>query len=373
MTRTAVKGQGGRSSLRLAGKLRKAIASGRMAGGDYLPTVRDLCSTHELSIDPVCRALRGLETEGLIVAEPRQGYRVLARANEPERGCPLAVIMPAERRQWDELVVGLVEELRVSAAARGRSLLAIGTGGLSPAAVLEQLRAAKAWGALVSVDDRQILDALAAAGLPVVLVETWAQNSGFDTVVQDGFRGAMAAAEWLVGRGRERIAWFGRSPRGKHPQIAERFAGAVAGLARAGLEISPELRFDNDAPGHEELIEPARRMLSGPDRPKAILALWQPQCQALAMAARMLGLVPGKDFDMVGWSTTETLSRTYAPLFAGGEVPPAVAWSVREMAETALARLEERRAKPAAPPITLQIPARLVVSGKTEPAAQKEN
>ncbi len=367
--RTAKRDRNGRASQALAAKLRKSIASGRMTGGDYMPTVRELCAAHQMSIDTVCRALRGLEVEGLVAAEPRRGYRVLARANDPERGCPLAVILPAERRQWDELVVGLVEELRVAASVRGRALLAIGAGGLGPEAILEQLRAARAWGALVSVDDRRLLDALAGSGTPTVLVETWVPGAAFDTVVQDGFRGGMAAAEWLAGRGHERIAWFGHSPRGEHAQIAERFAGAVAGLARSGFGLSAEMRFDEDASGQEELVESARRMLSTSDRPRAVLALWQPHCQALAVAARQLGLVPGGDFDMVGWSTLETVGRTYAPLFAGGAVPPVVAWSTRTMAETALVRLEERRSRPSAPAMTLLVPAQLVLDGQIDAPA----
>jgi len=343
--------------------MRKSILSGKIAAGDYLPPVRELCATHELSMDTVCRALGALESEGLIAAEPRQGYRVLARANDPERGCPLAVIMPAERRQWDELVVGLVEEIRVAAATRGRALLAIGVQGMDADSVIEQLRAAKAWGALVSVDDPLILRALSGAGVPMVLVETWAQGSGIDTIVQDGFRGAMAAAEWLVGRGHRRIAWFGHNPRNGHPQVVERFAGALAGMVRAGLDLPEELRFCSDAADPAGLAGAARRLLAGPERPEAVLALWQPQCQALATAAREMGLIPGKDFSMVGWVTTESVTSSYAPFFAGGEAPPAVTWSVRAMAETALARLEERRAKPLAPPITLEIPAELMVFG----------
>lgn len=362
MTRTGSSPKSGRNSQGLAAKIRKTIFSGRLAGGDYLPTVREYSAVHKVSTDTVCRALRSLEAEGLILSESRQGYRVLPRANDPRRGCPLAVIIPRQRRRWDEVAVGLVEELRAATAARGWSLLAIGAGDLAHEQILGQMRAGKAWGALVNVDDPVLLDMFVAERVPTLLLETWRPDSRFDTVVQDGFRGAMAAADWLLSRGRRRIAWFGFEPRASHPQVLERYAGAAAALTRAGLAIAPEMHFSHPMHADNEL-EVARRVLAGPDRPDGVLALWKANGHALAAAAAEQGLVHGRDFDLVGWSTLESMDTSFGQLPAGAETPPVMSWSVRAMAEAAVDRLDERRSHPNAQPITIEIPVKLAFPG----------
>jgi DNA-binding LacI/PurR family transcriptional regulator len=123
--------------------------------------------------------------------------------------------------------------------------------------------------------------------------------------------------------------------------------------------LRPELRIETAALDPVELAAEARRLLSRPDRPTAVLAMWQDKTEALARAAGDLGLVPGRDFEMVGWVTVEGYAEFYRPLFGKGPVPPAVTWSREVLAETALARLEQRRANPELPPIHLSIPTEL--------------
>jgi DNA-binding LacI/PurR family transcriptional regulator len=103
----------------------------------------------------------------------------------------------------------------------------------------------------------------------------------------------------------------------------------------------------------------ARELLAEPERPTGIVALWQTASWGLARAARSLGLQPGRDFEMVGWANEEDYEETFRSLFEPGRLPAAVVWPVAAMAETALARLEERRANPELPTIHLRIPTRL--------------
>ena len=60
----------GRISGQLARALREDILEGKVPAGGYLRTVRELCADHGMSIETVQRAVRALEAEGLIVAEP---------------------------------------------------------------------------------------------------------------------------------------------------------------------------------------------------------------------------------------------------------------------------------------------------------------
>ena len=48
-------------------------------------------------------------------------------------------------------------------------------------------------------------------------------------------------------------------------------------------------------------------------RPGAVLTLWQEMTAALVSAARDAGQVPGRDFEMVGWSTEEGYATDFLP------------------------------------------------------------
>jgi DNA-binding LacI/PurR family transcriptional regulator len=296
---------------------------------------------------------------------------VLARANDPDRGCPVALVLRSAREEWNQLDSGLAAEFQRVAAALGRPLLAVGAGSHSPAAIVEQLLTARAWGAVLSTIEPETIALVKRAGLPAVVAENWTPGGELDTVCQDDFRGSMAAAIHLAGRGHEAIAWFGSAMQRNNMHTAGRFAGAVAGLAVTGKRLRPELTVETAALDIDELTEEACRLLSRPDRPSAVLAMWQDKTEALARAAAKLGLVPGKDFEMVGWVTDEGYESFYVPKFRRGPVPPAVTWSRALLARTALAQLEQRRAHPELPPMHLSIPTGLRFDGATGRGEQK--
>lgn len=59
------------------------IRSGVLAPGVRLPTIRHLANDLGLAVNTVARAYRGLEDEGLVVADGRRGTRVLDPADRP--------------------------------------------------------------------------------------------------------------------------------------------------------------------------------------------------------------------------------------------------------------------------------------------------
>lgn len=359
MNRTKIRNGTGRASTRLVVRLRKLIAEGRWQKGDYLPAIRELSVAHDLSVDTVCRALKQLEQEGLVAGEPRRGYRVLGAPSGADRNCPLILIMGRDRERWDELEQRLAAAIEAAAERRGRAMVTMAAGAEHIGALAEQLKAIRVWGAAVNAEDRRLLDALAGAGIPSVLVETWEVEGRFDAVVQDGFRGGMKAAAYLAGRGHRRIAWFGPRIAGRHVQIAERFGGAAAGLARAGLSLPDELRIESDSDDVGELTEQAAATLSRPDRPTGVLALYLSRAVAAVRAAERLGLVLGRDVEIVGWVTEEVYEGSYRQMFRNGAAPPTMTWSLAAMAEAAVRRLEERRENHGAPTACIEIPARL--------------
>jgi LacI family transcriptional regulator len=305
-----------------------------------------------LACTTVHRALKALAAEGLVAAESRQGYRVRPGANDPLRGCPIAYVFSAaeDPQPWGAYHQTLLSAFQQAAGSRGWTLLAANATVDGRKELLEKLRTARTCGAVLDMHDRELIDFFLGTGLPAVLVNSWREDVQIDVVIQDGQQGGLQAADYLAGRGHKRIAWFGRTDYTGHS--LDRLSGAMIGLMRAGLALPPELVVSED---HGM----ARELLSRPDRPTAVIALWQGSARALAEAAAELGLAVGRDFEMVGWCREEEYDTSYRAIFRPGQVPPAVVWSVATMAEAALERISARRAHPAMPTLRIKIPTRL--------------
>jgi DNA-binding LacI/PurR family transcriptional regulator len=347
---------GRKSSAEVFRLLHEEVISGSYSPGQFLPTERQLAAQHSVAQNTVRRALKALEAEKLIAAEPRQGYRVLARANDPHRGCPLAFLNwhTGPVGQWGSFDDHLMAELKTAADARGWSLLAMGIGSLSAEEVIERVTAARAFAAALCTRDEKTVEVIRRAGLPALMLDQWFEGADTDSVMQDGHQGGLLAARHLVGLGCRRIAWFGSMDRNAHSLA--RFGGASAGLMGEDLSLPPEM-IHRIPDGGE--LEAARRMLAGKRRPDGVIALWQAYACAVKQAADERGLTVGKDFHMVGWCSEETIENTYRPGLKGGPLPPTITWSIRTMAETAVSRLAERREHPALPPLQIKIPVRL--------------
>src|SRR5438045_3127005 len=77
----------------LAGQLRDAIVAGEIPAGDCLPGSKLLSKKFGTSPETARRAAKKLQHEGLLASEPRHGFRVLARVNDPNRGLPIAFVV----------------------------------------------------------------------------------------------------------------------------------------------------------------------------------------------------------------------------------------------------------------------------------------
>jgi DNA-binding LacI/PurR family transcriptional regulator len=346
----------GKASGRLSEDLRSMIVSGAVPSGEFLPSVRELCRRRELSIDTVVRAMRRLESDGLISAEPRRGYRVLERPEDEDRGRPIAYLLSAESRNtgWAGLYQMLFTGLQRAAGARGWSLLGIGTADLGVEAAIEQCRASNAWGLIADVHSPEVVRLAQGAGLSVVMVDVWQPGLSADAVVQDNFGGGFLAGQFLAEAGHKDIVWLGPVNESIHSMA--RFAGASAALRSTGIGLPEEKVLEV---GQDESRDAARELLSSSKRPAAILAMWRKTCLGVATAARELGLELGRDLQLVGWCAEEQYADGFAAHFPGGPVPAVVSWSIAEMAEMAVGRLVERRSRPELPPARINVKASL--------------
>jgi DNA-binding LacI/PurR family transcriptional regulator len=305
----------------------------------------------------VLAALRTLEEDRLIAAEPRRGYRVLESQADDGSGSALAFVVPySESGEIRTHYGSLLDHLQRCADLTGRPLLVVGgcTGG--PAGVVKHLSMHGASGVVISGHDPALLAAIARLDLPLVGVDIWHPEMGIDTVIQDGFTGGYLAARHLAERGHRKIAYVGRQvPPAAGLLAPDRLGGALAGLLENGLDLLPPLRLLSTEPTSDSLEAPLRELLSGPSRPTGVIALWAPFAATVAAVADRVGLKLGADLEIVGWGVEENAD----PQFPQGYRPPRVTWSVRDMARTVVARLDTRRNCPALPPAVLKVPATL--------------
>jgi DNA-binding LacI/PurR family transcriptional regulator len=357
---------GSRRAAALADVLRKRILSNEIEPGRLLPSERQLARRYTMGTQTVRKALKILKAEALIQAEDRRGYRVLPSANNPDRGCPVAFVTSASAGSGEEyLHRALLRSLQVIASRRGWNLLGVGLESRSRREVVESLQTARVWGAVVDTLDEALLSAIEGAGIPAVMNDAWLEDSGFESVVQDGFIGGLLAAEWLLERGHKQIAYFGHELDVPSPRTVERFSGACGALAKKGLPLPLERCYEFSAGEVEKVCRKAREVLSGPERPTGILALWQGISEGVARAAQELGLILGRDLDLVGWSTAEHYRDEYLRKMPDDYESPAITWKIETMSEICLARLETRRSHPQLPISKTRVPVSLSLRNRS--------
>jgi DNA-binding LacI/PurR family transcriptional regulator len=351
----------GRLPAEIGGRIRESIDSGRFPAGKLLPGLRFLSRKHKVALVTMQRAMTQLAAEGLVVAEPRRGYRVRSRAADPDQGCPLAYVADLREspEQWKPLHQELLSAFQGAAARRGWTLLGVGSQGRDRETVMHQLVAVRASGMIIDAVDADIVRAIGEAGLPAVAVDAWEHDLPIDSVVQDSHQGGERAAAHLAGRGHGRIAWFGPTAWSAHSRA--RLGGMLAGLLGSGRRLDPGLILD--APRDDSAWQ-ARELLSPADRPTGIVSLYLETAMQLVRTARELGLRVGKDFDLVGWCTEEQYGRDWLPLFQNEPPAPCVVWSPRLMAELAVDRLQARRRSPELAPVHISVPVELRLAGQ---------
>jgi GntR family transcriptional regulator len=109
-------------SEQLRSALAARIASGRLAPGERMPTVRDLAAELEIAPNTVAKAYRDLASAGSIVGRGRRGTFVSERlpARLPQREARLAEAADAYVRRVRQLRFGTDAAVAAVAKAIGR-------------------------------------------------------------------------------------------------------------------------------------------------------------------------------------------------------------------------------------------------------------
>lgn len=170
-------------------------------------------------------------------------------------------------------------------------------------------------------------------------------------VYPDDEGAARAVTDHLLALGHRRIAmvhliarlgWSGTfeglRPR-MHYSAVDRSAGYAAALEAVGLSpwVLAQYRFIEEA----EHVQACRTLLTGQDRPTAVLAYSERELHAVIRAARQLGLEIPRDLTVVAFAPTATPVLGYRPTIAA--VP------AEQVARRAVRMLLRRMKAPAAP------------------------
>lgn len=326
----------------------------------FLPPERTLAEQYKVARTTVRRALALLTSRGFVVPEHGRGYRILARDPDGAANYRIAILQAAEtsHRYHGRTSTHLVDALHRQSLRRKWQVLAMDVGDLSPAAVLRGLRDANVHAAALVIEDSGILRCLHRAGIPCVAIESTTRDLPIDYIYQDNFGGARMAARYLLDKGHKRIGWFGQVA--ETLTAFERFSGARSALVERGLDFNPA----DLTTGYKRMEEAALKLLSGHGHPEAVLTMWHGETMAVAQAAGRLGLLLGRDLDVVGWSTENRYRELAARQSAAARLP-VVVWDSDQLAEVVTARLQLHRLEPELQPLHMAIPPRLVlVHGK---------
>jgi DNA-binding LacI/PurR family transcriptional regulator len=342
---------------RMVEEIRRDLLSGQTAPQEYLPGERELAARYGVGRITVRRALKKLVAEGLIRPERGHGYRALLKSAGGKPGAPLVFVTNVDRQGpgGERGVAEIVQDIIVRTDSQ---VMTVGVLDRSPEEVMQVIADAGAWGVLVESSRRPLHELLHRSGVPCVAVDAITDDLPMDCVLQDNHGGGRVAADYLLSKGHKQIGWFGNVTQTRHS--LERFTGAMAAFLAHGVQMKKEHVVEEP-----HTLELAKRLLSGKNRPDAVLCMWRAQTQLVAEAARELGLKIGRDLDLVGWVTEDQYEDLMRDHFRGLKPPAMVVWDHRDMARIAIERIELRRTNPELHAVRITVPVRLVAPAGT--------
>lgn len=345
--------------------LRKAIESGTLAPGAKVPSEADLGVRFGASRITVGRAVRDLQLQGWVERRIGSGTYVRRRPGATAGECTFGVLVPdlPDIEIFEPLVQGLLS------APEGRSHAFLWGGGDLQGGG----RAAAAWTRVQQYIARhvdgvffapleglapgdltncRIVTALDEAGIPVVLLDrsvyAYPKRGRYDLVGIDNRRVGYAITEHLLSVGAHRVA-FMEATTGGASTIAARRAGYREAIDV--LQADPSLLH---APVPSPLDRVALAAYLDTHSPDAIVCAHDRGAAQLMHALLALGRRIPQDIRLAGVDDVDYAAWLPVPLTTMRQ-------PVREIGETAVAAMLERRAHPERPARDIFVQCALVV------------
>lgn len=188
-----------------------------------------------------------------------------------------------------------------------------------------------------------------------------------DCVRPDDFDAGRQLTEHLLERGRRRIAYVDRSHGSadladEHYSAVERSAGYECAMKAAGLEprtIRPVHKL-----GHPDSLEHARSLVSGEQRPDAVVTFGGAHAEIFTVAAALEGLACGGDLEIATFNATALEARFgYAPITM---IEPNA-----ELGRAAVEQLHRKISAPGEPLPVVRVPFRLASADRDTDSAER--
>ncbi len=159
--------------------------------------------------------------------------------------------------------------------------------------------------------DASFLDALAALGLPAVLVDYRAR--GFACVEIDNEGAGQAMAAHFLARGYRRPGFVGADP--SHPSIQARLGGFRRGLAEGGVTMAPEHLFlSEESPTRATGMGLGHDVLGSEKPPDAVFCANDALALGLLEAARSEGVSVPERLAVAGFDDVPSAAESHPPL-----------------------------------------------------------
>lgn len=344
-------------------KFQGDIASGRYKPGQRLPSEAELVRRYGASRMTVFRAMRELQTLGLITRRAGSGTYVSQLSNSGSRVFGLLIPELGQTEIFEAICRGMME----APQAMHHSLLWGNTGPISDKEkeeIAEQLCqhyiAQKVSGVFFApvefspgryLANHRIVAALDRARIPVVLLdrclEPYPRRSNYDLVGIDNRRTAYMAAEHLIGANARRIAFFARPE--SAPTVDARIAGYREALQASSLRPLRDLVAIGDASDAKFV-----KMFLRKSRPDAFICANDHTAGNLMHTLLSLGYRIPEDIRMVGIDDVRYARLLPVPLTTQHQ-------PCRDMGRVALAVMLDRISNPDMPTRDVLLGCKLVV------------
>ncbi|MER8184989.1 LacI family DNA-binding transcriptional regulator [Kitasatospora sp. NPDC094015] len=290
--------------------------------------------------------------------QPDQSARSLRTGTRKVIGYPAPADNPADP---NPLMGGFLQALVTAADAVGHRVLLFrsdpGQGAAAVARSFHGLIAGRQVDGFVLSDvvhDDPRVDVLTEAGFPFAAFGRTAPGRPQNWVDIDSTAATAALVDLLVGQGHRRICYLNSAA--SLPWLADRRAGflrAVAGVPDGGFEVG----VPDDDPA--ALTRAVRRLLTGPDRPTALVCASDWLALTAYQAVRAAGLVVGDDVAVTGFNDIP-LCTLLQPALTSVRLP--LAAIAHHLVDRLITAVEDPAAAPAS---GLLLPAEPVLRGSS--------
>ena len=357
-----------RKHVEISQVLRDAIVSGKHPGGSRMPSEAQLVKRFGASRPTVARALRTLETEGLVTRRAGSGTYATGDTNGLRSTTrTLALLIPDLRNT--EIFQQIAGEIATLARVNDYSLMWGGSGLPKLDAdvslqhgenLCEQFIAKRVDGVFFapyelmegrSEANSRMAQRLHDAGIPVVLIDReflpFPRRSNFDLIAVDNVAGGHALAEHLIKLRCQSICFV--HPPLSAPSVSGRIAGVREAMDRHGLPWGRDRVFEGNA------SDPAfiQRMLRD-GKPDALVGANDHTAALLLQSLIKLKIEVPQKLRVVGFDDV-AFATLVSPALTTVQQP------CREIALTAYRAMMERLADPTIPPRNITLSPRLII------------